>query len=285
MGFLNFLHKKTSLAVLVSLQLCCIGTFARAELQEDLRADHESLQEFDETWQSSQERAVSGDDVTDRLRVENIIEPPNEYRFAAFGRSDPFLPPLIEEEITPGAPRLNGFEVPITSGLQVPLDQLKVEGIWVLPDREMRTLIRTADRNQGIIAKVGDPIGLAGKIFDIKKDMVIARQFELHEDGSRTFEDKILYLGNAADFRLNHGKRRMILRPGQGVTIEEDDSLVQSVIRDEQKGSREFNRLDRELEKIANVGAKEVKKSADEKKSGKEVSGAGMVKDVKATKH
>ena len=81
---------------------------------------------FGDSWDSYTEKPeeLAADDVTKRIRVEDIVEPPSEYHFAAFGKDDPFVPPLIAQEV-------NSIEVPIISPLQRhPLSAMGLTGVW-----------------------------------------------------------------------------------------------------------------------------------------------------------
>lgn len=190
----------------------------------------EGEDDFETLWESSYDR-VQGVDVSQRIRVEDIVEPPSDYRYSSFGRGDPFQPPYMQVQVAEEAREAElrrFYEIPIVSGLQVPLDQLKVEGIWVLPNRERRAMIRTAVRNEGIIAKVGDPIGLAGKIVDITDSMVVAREYFLHEDGSRTYEDRVMFLGDPNERLGRDRQKRVVLRPGETPVIKESNNIIQT---------------------------------------------------------
>ena len=89
------------------------------------------------------------DTPENELKVEEIIEPTSEYRYASFGKEDPFAqPPMGVAADTPdpqggvGAPASS--EIPMVSPLQAyPLDQLAVKGVWVLPNGQARAVIMT----------------------------------------------------------------------------------------------------------------------------------------------
>lgn len=174
-------------------------------------------------------------DVTNGVRVEDIVEPPSDYRYAAFGKADPFVPPLLaytEDEPGPGA-----LEIPLVSPLQrYELEQLKVVGIWQLKSGERKAMVMapsdeggTGASGVGIIVKNGDLIGKrGGKILGIGEDYVNVREFSLAPDGSRRFEDRQMFMGKRADEDLA-GKIRF--KPGEKspeVIIESDPNRTVS---------------------------------------------------------
>ncbi len=138
-------------------------------------------------WQSAPV-AVDGSDITGGVIIEDIVVPNGEYRYASFGKPDPFSPPSIQPEV------ISSEEIPIVSPLQVSLDQLTVAGVWELDDGTKHALIQTED-GQGIIATVDDPIGPSGKVKDITDKGVFTRQYKFRSDGSREFTDMMLKFG------------------------------------------------------------------------------------------
>lgn len=148
-------------------------------------------------WDSYSEKGGGvAEEITKGVRVEDIIEPPSDYRYAAFGKGDPFLPPLITED----ARMANPLEIPIVSPLQrYKLADLKMVGIWQLPSGERKAMIMTPSDNdisQGIIVKSGDPIGQrGGRILGIGDDYLTVREFTLSPDGTRQYEDQQMFIG------------------------------------------------------------------------------------------
>lgn len=132
------------------------------------------------------EDANVANDVTKGLRVEDIVDPPAEYRYAAFGRADPFVPGQAEAA-------KQDEDIPIASLLQkYGINQLKLVGIWRLESGARKALMMTP-KNEGIIAKVGDPIGLRrGRILRIEEDNVVVREFNIAPDGTRQFDDLVI---------------------------------------------------------------------------------------------
>lgn len=130
-------------------------------------------------------------DVTSGIRVEDIVEPPVDYRYAAFGRTDPFVPPELSE--TKGG----NDEVPVVSPLQeYPLNQLQLIGIWRMDSGEHKGLVMTPT-GEGVVVKNGDPIGLKrGRIVEIQETLLKVREYVLAPDGTRQFEDLSLRLSN-----------------------------------------------------------------------------------------
>lgn len=203
---------------------------------------NEPLDEQVEKWDSAQTRYPT---QSTPVTIENIVEPSGEYRYASFGKPNPFLPPLkiqneadgvagVEGDMSPAsdlamasitsgvntsaaAPSENGgggagrmHEIPVVSTLQkFPLARLELKGVWQLESGEKRAIVMTPNK-EGIIVKVSDPIS-AGKILEINRDHLVVRQYRLREDGVREFADENLYLGSAA----RREKTFVRLLPGQ----------------------------------------------------------------------
>lgn len=147
------------------------------------------------------------EDVTASIRVEEILEPPTDYHYAAFGKDNPFQSPDLDIQTSRRAPA--GSEIPIVSPLQeYELDTLLVKGIWQLESGEWRAIVMTP-KGQGIIVKVGDPIS-AGKVMTIDADGVTTRQYQIRRDGAREFTDRSLLLNSERS-----GTGKIILRPGE----------------------------------------------------------------------
>lgn len=139
-------------------------------------------------------------DVTSGIRVEDIVEPPSQYRYAAFGKQDPFIPPMLTQE------RSSNAEIPIVSVLQRhSLESLRIVGLWELPSGERKALVMTPNE-EGIVSRVGDLIGSrGGKIIQITAAGIKVREFSISPDGTRQFEDADLYLG--VDDGSNNGQK------------------------------------------------------------------------------
>ena len=138
--------------------------------------------------------------VSGGMRVEDIVEPPSDYRYAAFGKHDPFVPPMVTERDAAAAAAADSLEIPIISPLQrFALKDLNVIGIWQLSNGEHKAMIMTPSSGgagQGIIVKIGDSIGnRGGKIQAIGDDFMTVREFLLAQDGTRQFEDKLIFMG------------------------------------------------------------------------------------------
>ncbi len=156
---------------------------------------------------------------TQELKVEEIVEPDSEYRYASFGKEDPFAKPSLKSSsnntTAVGGPLGVGSEIPMISPLQAfPLDQLAVKGVWVLPNGEARAVIMTP-KKEGVIVKNEDPIS-AGKVLDIRRDRILVRQYKLRTDGSRTFTDIEIPIGERRPQQLGTIK----LTPGRSPTFE-----------------------------------------------------------------
>jgi Tfp pilus assembly protein PilP len=173
----------------------------------------------DEKWESySDLSAVNAvaEEITGGVRVEDIVEPPSDYRFAAFGRQDPFIPPIITQQLA-AEQAIDPLEIPIVSPLQrFDLDRLQVVGIWQLPSGERKAMVLTPNRSaQGIIVKNGDPIGnRGGKIVDIGAQVITVREFMLAPDGTRQFEDQQMLMGGRDPDDV---KGTLVFKPGQKV--------------------------------------------------------------------
>lgn len=199
-------------------------------------------------WEStpSDGAAAEGEDQTALSGTEEILNPPDEYHYAAFGKPDPFVKPIApppesvrttrdgdtEQSNDPNKPK-DSYEIPLVSALQVSLNLLRVKGIWEVGGGERKALIGVIGSSptsalQGLITKVGDPIGLSGKIIKIEENAVITRQYRLREDGSREFEDIALTLGttipgNNANAPEKQRKGKVILNPGKSPVVKFDD--------------------------------------------------------------
>jgi len=184
---------------------------ADAGTDDDELADDSAVGSSNESLpdkENSPARQVSGG-----VRVEDIVEPPSDYRYAAFSKADPFVPPMVTKRepkaIAAAAPaNPDALEIPIISPLQrYALSELNVIGIWQLSSGERKAMIMTpqgggggggSSAGQGIIVKVSDAIGnRGGKIQSIGDDFISAREFLLAPDGTRQYEDKLIYMGRS----------------------------------------------------------------------------------------
>jgi Tfp pilus assembly protein PilP len=155
-------------------------------------------------WESYNSNLKSvAQEVTKGIRVEDVVEPPSEYHYAAFGKPDPFIPPMIAS-LSQEVAGPSGLEVPIVSPLQrFPVNELRVVGIWQLSSGERKALVMTPGEGgaggggpQGIIVRNGDSIGnRAGKILAIGETVITVREFRLAADGTRQYEDVQMLMG------------------------------------------------------------------------------------------
>ena len=167
-----------------------------------------------------------GEDISERTSVQDILGPPDVYHYAGFGKRDPFMPPEdLSAVIDSNSP--NGYEIPIVSPLQKPLSNLTVGGIWELKDGGKRALVLVEPGSEGIIAKTGDPIGLAGKIVGISTQGVLVREYNIREDGSRDFTDKLLGFGTPVTDKLAGDK--IVLKPGAQPKVEKKPEDIERV--------------------------------------------------------
>lgn len=205
----------------------------------DLNKDDAAVESYDDAdqmgpvWESYNSNMKSvAQEVTKGLRVEDVVEPPTEYHYAAFGKPDPFVPPMItarEQDVA----TVSSLEVPIVSPLQAhELSALSLVGIWQLSSGERKALVMAppstrveGGRAQGIIVRNGDPIGKnGGKILAIGETYLTVREFRLAVDGTRQYEDVTMQMG-ARDSEPS-GKIRFV--PGSEKTeiIPESDRSV-----------------------------------------------------------
>lgn len=216
---------------------------------------NEPLDEQVEKWDSAKARYNS---PATSVTIENIVEPTGEYRYASFGKPNPFMPPLklIEEGAGPdgdmnpasdlamagitaavntppgdataekGVDGVSGRsqEIPVVSTLQkYPLANLELKGVWQLDNGEKRAIVMTPNK-EGIIVKASDPIS-AGKVLEINRDHLVVRQYRLREDGVREFADQNLYLGDA----VRKEKTYVRLVPGKDPEFTPEQTNKESV--------------------------------------------------------
>lgn len=137
-------------------------------------------------------------DVTNGIRIKDIVQPSAEYHFASFGRPDPFLPQIRLnrkdsknlKESDPGYE-----EIQVTSILQkYPIADLVVVGIWSPKNAAKKALVSTPS-GEGVVVQIGDSIGMkAGKVIAISDAFVSVREFEISFDGTRQFQDQKLWI-------------------------------------------------------------------------------------------
>ncbi len=205
------------------------GTTA-ADDEEDVATGSGSGADGWESFTSMGKSASVATEITKGVRVEDIVEPPSDYRYAAFGKPDPFVPPLLIEAEPPGP---SALEIPLVSPLQrFQLEDLAVVGVWQLASGDRKAMILTpgnrgGNAGAGIIVKNGDLIGnRGGKILAIADDFLTVREFYLGADGTRQFEDRQLFMGKRNEEDLA-GKIRFT--PGQKqsqIIMEKDETVV-----------------------------------------------------------
>ena len=167
--------------------------------------------DFNEKELEWSNRSEAEDDMGDISIIEEIIENNDDYSYAGFRRPDPFKEPSIDElkrayliqearfkKMNDNLDKNIGVGIPMVSSLQYyKLKELQVKGIWVSSSGEPRAIVRTP-KNEGVIVKKDDPIS-AGKIIEIDKEKIIARQYKIQSDGTRTYKDWPLYLKKPKD--------------------------------------------------------------------------------------
>ncbi len=137
-------------------------------------------------------------DVTNGIRIKDIVQPSAEYHFASFGRPDPFLPQirLNRKESKNLKESDPGYEeIQVTSILQkYSIADLVVVGIWSPKNAAKKALVSTPV-GEGVVVQMGDSIGMkAGKVIAISDDSVSVREFEISFDGTRQFQDLKLWI-------------------------------------------------------------------------------------------
>lgn len=179
--------------------------------------------------------SIQAKDLSYDIRIETIVEPPAEYHFSSFGREDPFMPPLARMKSNIDRRKSQAkYGIPIVNSMQVSLSNLTVRGIWQLANGERRALViasrdvrgegdgdpsRALQEEEGVVAKVGDLIGPAGKIIEIDESAVVTRQYKLLRDGTRTFDEVVLHLGGL-DASKKQIDERYVIRPGENPVLE-----------------------------------------------------------------
>lgn len=195
---------------------------------DEVAAPEKSADENEDNWESS--RSLKAADISTAITIEQIIEPPSEYHYAAFGKPNPFMPPVsaakdgltvaaVPMSIVPSQTVVGGAEIPVINPLQYfPLSQLNLKGIWQVSNGEMRAIVMTP-RKEGVIVKVNDPVS-AGKVVAIQRDKMVVRQYKIRADGSREYVDVNVFLGETKVEPLRAGSV-VKLNPGQDPLFEQ----------------------------------------------------------------
>ena len=196
-----------------------------------------TLAEAGDEWDSAAKKFDQYDpavNVSNGVRVEDIIEPSSEYQYSSGRKKNPFVPDIkvarratVQKELSP-----NDVEIPIINPLQsFTVNQLGVIGVWEGDDHVWKALIQTPT-NQGIETKLGDPAGNSGgRIMSITPESVVVREFSVRTDGTREYRDVPLYMGSDNPQHSNGSiGGRLILRPGASTPeIESADDTSQIV--------------------------------------------------------
>jgi Tfp pilus assembly protein PilP len=180
------------------------------QVGEDISAEivEEAEEISDEEMIADYAEGDIADNVTEGIRIEDIVQPQNEFHFSSFGKADPFVPPVTLDDITKQGEDI--IEVELKSVLQKhPLLALKVAGVWQVGT--IRKALVTTPTNEGVVVEEGDPMGLrGGKVISVQDDHVVVREFDLVADGTRQFEDIKVYLFGRKP--KNNGK--IVFKPG-----------------------------------------------------------------------
>ncbi len=195
-------------------------------------------------------------EVTQGLRIEDIVDEEQVYEFAGAEKPDPFLAPIgdIEEEglAQKDLEVIDADEIPIVSPLQYhDLKSLVVSGVWESETGVWKALIETPDR-QGIIAKAQDPVGNGGgRITAIAPDGVKVREYRLRSDGSQEFFDRVISMArdDGALEQMKGGS--IIIKPGaKNTEVRLPEGLVETKDGLMMDGSRK-DKVSGEAEKSA----------------------------------
>lgn len=171
------------------------------------------------------------------LRVEDILEQSEPFRFSGKDKPDPFIPPLGSIQSKQELKNLSADEIPIVSPLQYfSLRQLVVTGVWQGADNQWKAMIETPDQ-QGVIVQSGDPIGSSGgHVANIGANGVKVRQYKLQRDGARIYSESVIGMApEIADKPEAGGKiilkpgveRPEIQKPEEGVELDEEGNPKQ----------------------------------------------------------
>lgn len=183
---------------------------AESEVPQEKRTDNRPTAQE----KASEAKEISGPE-TASLRIEDVVETNEAYKFAGRDKVDPFVPPLGSVEITKVAKTVEADEIPIVSPLQYhALKQLAVTGVWQAEDNRWKAMVETPDQ-EGIITQVGDPIGNSGgHVANIGQNGIKVREYTLQKDGSRLYTDSVVAM--AAETTIDHDSigGKIILKPG-----------------------------------------------------------------------
>lgn len=173
--------------------------FVGETIQEEALGDGDYTEGFSEADMLREygiQEADIAQQVTEGVRIEDIVESESEYQYSSHGRGDPFVPPLtieIKDEVAEDTGELL-IETELQSVLQqFPLDSLKVVGIWRTGNKS-KALV-TTPKDEGVVVETGDFMGYrGGTVLSITEDHLKVREFELLEDGTRLFKDSKIFL-------------------------------------------------------------------------------------------
>ncbi len=185
---------------------------------EKLDLNQVDLEQVEEDWDSTPSKPPV--EVSNSVKIREIIEPSGEYSYASFGRPDPFLQPELNMGAAPIDPAQSmpmGKEIPIVSILQgYPLSDLNIKGVWQLSSGETRAVVLTP-KNEGVVVKEGDPIS-SGKVLNIRRDRLMVRLYRLRSDGVREYQDVPMIIGgpdrnDRGVIKLEPGKDPVFVSP------------------------------------------------------------------------
>jgi len=180
-------------------------------------------------WKSSGTVNAATVDITQGVRILDIVQPTADYHFSTFGRGDPFKPQF---NLSDDRPRAQSIGVPLVSVLQkFDLSELKVVGVWISADGQGKAMI-SSPGGQGVVVKLDDPIGKkGGKLLEIREDNIVIREFTVAFDGTRQFEDKNLWISGRKPIE------KEILTIGSGVSGAGDASNERDLSREISRSS------------------------------------------------
>lgn len=142
-------------------------------------------------YEKSQNKTSEAINITNIVNIEEVKTKEAEYSYKAFSLPDPFIPPLAnayKEE--------DEEEIIIAPLSKYNLAELQLVGIWSTDNNNNNALIITPE-NEGVICSNGDLIGNKdGTIISIEENLLTVREFINNPDGTRTFSDRKLFLGD-----------------------------------------------------------------------------------------
>jgi Tfp pilus assembly protein PilP len=171
------------------------------------------------------------------LKVEDIVEQGERYQYSGHDKPDPFLAPIQLVEAKKQV--LDSEEIPIISPLQYfDVKALQTKGVWEAEAGNWKAMIETPDQ-QGIITKLGDPIGNSGgRVIQVSTNGVLVREYKLQKDGTQAFSERLVPMAKDSNVDEQFLGGKIILTPGASTPIVEKPEDPTSLIPPGQKSSQ-----------------------------------------------